>query len=329
MGIVIQKFGGTSFRDINIQDNILSHIKRCIIKGDYPVIVVSAMGRKNEPYATDTLIEQLENIDPKIDPKKKDLIMSCGEIISAALVSHLLDSQGFSSEALMGIQAGIITDNNFNSSNIIHIDAQPILNLIKSGKIPVVAGFQGATEDMEITTLGRGGSDITAVTLGGYLNADRIDIFTDVPGVAIIDPHIIPSPKYIESIGYDDMYDLASNGVNVIHPKAVKIGKKYNIPINIRSTYLDLPGTIISNFDDKKSDRVIGIALDTKSNPNVISIFFSEYYDNKSKIEFKDYLLHYDEILPKIDWTKNKVSILVDSDKITHWGEIIYRYFFP
>ncbi len=329
MGIVIQKFGGTSFRDISRQDNILSHIKRCIIKGDYPVIVVSAMGRKDEPYATDTLIEQLENIDLKIDPKKKDLIMSCGEIISATLVSHLLDSQGLPSEALMGIQAGIITDNNFNSSNIIHIDTRPILSLIKSGKIPIVAGFQGATKDMEITTLGRGGSDITAVTLGGYLNADRVDIFTDVPGVAIIDPHIVPSSKYIESISYDDMYNLASNGVNVIHPKAVKIGKKYNIPINIRSTYLDSPGTIISDSDDKKSDRVIGIALDIKSNPNIISVFFNEYFDNKSKREFKDYLLHYDEIFKNTNWEKNQISILVDSDKITYCGEIIYRYFFP
>ncbi|MGN9166004.1 aspartate kinase [Tissierellaceae bacterium HCP3S3_D8] len=329
MGIIIQKFGGTSFRDINKQDNILSHIKRCIKKGNYPVIVVSAIGRKNEPYATDTLIEQLEKISLEIDPKKKDLIMSCGETISATLISHLLDSEDIPSEALMGIQAGIVTDDNFNSSNIIDIDTSTILNFIEQGKIPVVAGFQGATKNMEITTLGRGGSDITAVTLGGYLNADRVDIFTDVPGVAIIDPHIISSPKYIESISYDDMYNLASSGVNVIHPKAVKIGKKFNIPINIRSTYLDTPGTIISNLNQQNSDKIIGIALDMRSNPNIISVFLNEYCDDRSKQEFEDYILQHDKIFFKLIWNKNKVSILVNPDKSTYCGELIYRYFFP
>lgn len=329
MGIIILKFGGTSLRSINKENHILSHIKKSINEGNHPVVVVSAIGRKGEPYATDTLIEQLEKISHKIDPKKKDLIMSCGETISTAIVSHLLDSQGIPSEPFMGLQAGIVTDDNFNSSDILDIDVDNILDCISKDKVPVVAGFQGATKDMEITTLGRGGSDITAVTLGGYLEADRVDIFTDVPGVAIIDPNIVSSPHYIKSINYDDMYRLASNGANVIHPKAVQISKEFNIPIQIRSTYLDMPGTIISNSKDKTTEVIIGIALDTKSYPNVITVLFNESYDYHSKKKFERYLLQDEVFLETIWYHENKLAIFFKSGNIAYFGKKIYEYFFP
>lgn len=328
MGIVIQKFGGTSLRSINDENHFLSHIQKSISNGENPVVVVSAIGRKGDPYATDTLIEELEKISNKIDPQKKDLIMSCGETISAAIVSHLLETKGIPSEPFMGLQAGIITDDNFTFSNILNIDVQNILDCLDKGLVPVVAGFQGANKKLKITTLGRGGSDITAVSLGGYLQADRVDIFTDVPGVAIIDPNIVPSTKYIEIINYDDMYALASNGVSVIHPRAVEIGKKFNIPIQVKSTFLDANGTIISDFENRGSRPIIGIAVDSKITTNVITIVFNKEFDYYSKKKFERYLLEDEVFLETIWYHGNKLAILLKFDDINYFGKKIYRYFF-
>lgn len=214
-------------------------------------MVVSAIGRRKEPYATDTLISLLENIDDKIDPEKKDLIMSCGEIISCVFLAHLLDAENIASVALTGFQAGIITDRSFNSAKILDINSASIMKYLDDNKVVVVAGFQGATSDYEITTLGRGGSDTTAVALGGYLKADRVEIFTDVPGVAYDDPKLVPDTKFIDKISYEDMYKLASNGAKVIHPQAVLIGERFNIPIRITSSENKEKGTLIWNIDDK------------------------------------------------------------------------------
>ena len=229
MAIIVQKFGGTSLRDANGLKFLLSHVKKAKSLGNDLVVVVSSMGRKGEPYATDTLINQLEEIDINIDPMKKDLIMSCGEVISCAVVAHLLDSNGIQAIPLTGFQAGILTNDDFNQAEILDIDTKVILENLNSGKVVVVAGFQGITSKGKITTLGRGGSDITAVVLGGFLDAERVDIFTDVEGVAVIDPRIIPFAKYLENISYSNMYNLASNGTDVIHPKAVLAAEQYNI----------------------------------------------------------------------------------------------------
>lgn len=329
MGIVVQKFGGTSLRSINQENHFLSHIQRAIENGEKPVVVVSAIGRKGEPYATDTLIDELAKISKQIEPQKKDLIMSCGEIISTAMVSHLLDTKGIPSEPFTGLQAGIITDDNFNSGNILDINVTNILNCIKQGKVPVVAGFQGATKRMKITTLGRGGSDTTAVTLAGYLGAKRADIFTDVPGVAIINPNIIPETKYIKSINYDDMHVLASNGVGVIHPKAVEIGKKFNVPIQIRSTFSDEPGTIISNLQNMGSTPIVGIALESTLTTNVITVVFNKGFDYPDRKRFEEYILEDEMFLETIWYHENKLAIFLKFDDMDYFGKKVYKYFFP
>lgn len=328
MGIVVQKYGGTSLRDISNQKDLLTHVKECINEGNKLVIVVSAMGRKGEPYATDTLIDLLENINDNVDPKKKDLIMSCGEIISAAVVSHILDVEGIPSEALTGFQAGILTNEEFTSSEIIDIDISKIAKHISEGKIVVVAGFQGNTKDKEITTLGRGGSDTTAVALGGHLKAERVDIFTDVPGVAVIDPDIVPTTKYIDQISYDDMHKLASNGVGVIHPRAVLAGKEFNIPIRIRSTYSNGPGTLISHLEDKRPKKITGIALKKQIETGIISVFFKNDDNIKFREDFEKYLLQDNERILEIFWYDDKVSIMVESHKILFYAEKIYKYFY-
>lgn len=327
MGIFIQKYGGTSLRDPSNLKDLLTHVKKCISEGNKLVIVVSAMGRKGDPYATDTLIGQLKKINKTIDPKKKDLIMSCGETISASTISHLLDTAGIPSEALMGCQAGILTNSDFNSSEILNIDISKILKYIRNDKVVVVAGFQGCNIDNEITTFGRGGSDITAVTLGGYLNAERVDIFTDVPGLALIDPNIVPYTKYIENISYDDMYLLAENGAKVIHSRAVLAGKAFNIPIKICSNNLEGPGTIISN-KESSSENIIGIALKNEDNMTIISVLFKEEDRKKIKNKIEDCLkINTMEIL-KINYFENKVSIVTNLDKANSYAKDLYDYFF-
>ena len=262
MGIVVQKFGGTSVATGSARLSLLNHVKTAKQQGKDVVLVVSAMGRKGEPYATDTIISLLESINPHIDPVKKDLILSCGEIISCSLIAHFLDTNGIKAEALTGFQAGILTTNDFNNSDIISIDTTNIQKYISQGKVPVIAGFQGITWNGEITTLGRGGSDTTAVELGGYLKADCVDIFTDVPGIAIVDPRIVPSAQYIKRISYSDIYKLAYHGAKVIHPRAVKAAEKHSLPVRVRSTFSEDEGTLISSSLTDTGRKIIGIALD-------------------------------------------------------------------
>ncbi|SCG84298.1 aspartate kinase [Proteiniborus sp. DW1] len=302
---IVLKFGGTSLRDEKSRAALLNHVKKYKNNGYQIIVVVSAMGRAGEPYATDSLISLLANISEAMDPKKKDLIMSCGEIISSAVIAHLFDVNGIPAEALTGFQAGIYTNKTFNDSDILHIDTSKITRCLDDGKVVVVAGFQGITEDMEITTLGRGGSDITAVALGGYLNAKIVDIFTDVPGVAVIDPHIISYTSYQKKISYSNMYKLACNGTKVIHPRAVSTAEKFNIPICVRSTFCENSGTLIFNYENQ-NESIIGISIDkdytyskiekTQENnitfPNNTSIlhkdkedFISLYYSNNNFIK--------------------------------------------
>lgn len=325
MSIVIQKFGGTSLRNLSNQSEFLKLVKKEVQFGSKLVVVVSAMGRNGDPYATDTLISQLENISNEINPKKKDLIMSVGETISAAIVSHLLESEGLSSEALTGFQAGIITDDTFNSGKIMKINPNKIQGYLNKNKIVVVAGFQGATKDLDITTLGRGGSDTTAVALGGSLNAERVDIFTDVPGVAVTDPRIVPYARYIKNISYDDMYRLAINGANVIHPHAVLLGKQYNIPIRILSTFMDDTGTLISN--DKSNLRIIGFGIKKQEDNSIISFLFSSDYEDEIKKELDRFLLDEKKHLINIEYFNDKASIVVKNEELSEFSQRLYANF--
>ncbi len=266
MGIVVQKYGGTSVASEAARQSILRHVKKARQQGKDVVLVVSAMGRKGDPYSTDTIISLMEAINPHIEPAKKDLLASCGETISCSLIAHFLDTNGIEAEAMTGFQAGILTTDDFNNSDIISIDTANIHKYLSKGKVPVIAGFQGITGDGRITTLGRGGSDTTAVELGGYLKAEVVDIFTDVPGVAFVDPRVLPSAEYIRSISCEDMYKLASNGAKVIHPRAVSAARKFGVPVRVRSTYDDGEGTLITDKPTITEKKIIGIALDKTYN---------------------------------------------------------------
>ena len=288
--------------------------------------MVSAIGRKGDPYATDTLIELLEKINISVELKKKDLIMSCGEIISCTMLSHLLDSENISSVALTGYQAGILTDSNFNAAKIMDVDTSIIMKNLNDGKVVIVAGFQGMNCNNEITTLGRGGSDTTAVALGGYLGAKRVDIFTDVPGVAITDPNLVPDAKYIENISYESMYNLSSNGAKIIHPLAISMGAKFNVPIRITSTENNERGTLISNEDD--TNNIVGIAVKEESNKKIFTILLNDI-DINIILKDLDKFLNEDKKknILEINLCKKKLTLVTREKNISHFAKDLYNFF--
>lgn len=232
MRIVVQKYGGTSVNTKENRSNIILNVRDALQEGLQPVIVVSAMGRNPEPYSTDALFSLLPNIE-STDLRSKDLLASCGEIITAVIVSEELKQEGYKAYPLTGGQSGIMTDNNFGEGKILDIDVSMILNLTSQGIIPVVAGFQGMSKDCQVLTLGRGGSDITATALGGALNAELIEIYTDVDGVMTADPNVVQTAELLNVIEYKDVFQLAEYGAKVIHPRAVEFAMKANVPVSV------------------------------------------------------------------------------------------------
>jgi aspartate kinase len=329
MAVVVQKFGGTSVATEQAREALLKQVKSAKDQGDTVILVVSAMGRFGEPYATDTLIGLLESINSKIDPRKKDLIMSCGEIISCSIIAHLLESHGIAAEPLTGGQAGILTTHVFGNSEIININTAAINKIMASGKVVVVAGFQGTTESGEITTLGRGGSDTAAVVIGGYMNADRVDIFTDVTGIAKVDPRIVSETAYIQKISYDDMYQLAKHGAKVIHPRAVEAAKEFSIPVRVRSTFSDKEGTLITHMQSDKTSVMIGMAIHRDEAQDVarIYILFAADLPVRRFEEFELFCEREGIEHEGIIWDENHITVLLQTNRLTNTTRTLYKYF--
>jgi aspartate kinase len=279
MNILIQKFGGTSVSSKERREKVISKVVKAINEGFSPVVVISAMGRYGEPYATDTL---LSLIDDKLKRENKlatDLLMCCGEIISAVILCNDLDLIGVEAVPLSGGQAGIITDDNFSNASLIDVDDKKILDVLSQGKVPVVTGFQGMTEDGFFTTLGRGGSDTSAAILGVALDAQSIEIYTDVDGIMTADPRIVKEASLINVLSYDEVFQLADQGAKVIHPNAVEIAKLGNIPIIIKNTMNDCEGTIINSIGDKKNKKLV-TSITSHNNRVQVSINLEDNIEN-------------------------------------------------
>ncbi len=276
MRILVQKFGGTSVATPERRTQVAAKVSEAVSEGYSPVVVVSAIGRSGDPYATDTLLSLVKGIYGDVPKRELDLLMSCGEIISGAVLVTTLQSLGFEAVLLTGGQAGIITNDSFGAARIIRVEPQAILEHVENGVIVVVTGFQGGTEEGQITTLGRGGSDTTASALGVALNAEAIDIYTDVEGIMTADPRIVEDARILDTVTYTEITQLAHQGAKVIHPRAVEIAMQRNIPIRIKSTFSDAPGTLVTSMQpnmgagtDITGDRLItGIA----HTPNVTQI---------------------------------------------------------
>ncbi len=258
MALIVQKYGGSSVADAEKIKNVARRIAATKDKGNEVIVVVSAMGD-----TTDDLIKLSEQITPKPEEREMDVLLSTGEIVSSTLLTMALHSMGQKAVSLSGAQAGIETDSSHSKARIVHVEPKRIIKELESGNIVIVAGFQGITRGMDITTLGRGGSDTTAVALAAALKAQICEIYTDVEGVFTADPRIVPEARKLKEIGYEEMLELATMGAKVMHSRAVELGQVYKMPILVASSFSDRPGTIIHGGTPMEvRNKVSGIAHD-------------------------------------------------------------------
>jgi len=248
--VIVQKFGGTSLATPAYRDLVAERVGAALRRGVTPVVVVSAMGRVGDPYATDTLLALAKDIYPEMPPREIDLLMATGEVISAVVLAGTLRGKSLPAVVLTGGQAGIVTDRAFGNARILRVEPDHLLRHLDRGDLCVVAGFQGLAETGDITTLGRGGSDTTAAALAVALRAELVEIYTDVSGVKTADPRIVPEARTLPVVSYEEIFQLAHQGAKVVHPRAVELAMRANVPVRVRSTFDDpdeAPGTLITH----------------------------------------------------------------------------------
>lgn len=281
MKIIVQKFGGTSVATKEKRSMVINKVKKAIQLGYSPILVVSAMGRKGDPYATDSLLSLVDGKTLADNKQAADLLMCCGEFISSVVMSNELINEGIDAMPLTGGQAGIITDNTFSDAKTLEVRTKNLLELLEEGKVPVVTGFQGITEDGFFTTLGRGGSDTSASIIGAAVKSERIEIYTDVDGIMTADPRIVQNASVINVLNYDEVFQLADQGAKVIHPRAVEIAKNHNIPLYIKNTMNDSEGTIINSVGDQNSKRLV-TSITSSDNRVQVIVKISDNKDNEA-----------------------------------------------
>jgi len=240
MALIVQKYGGSSVADEERIKNVARRIITAKERGNDVVVVVSAMGK-----TTDELIRLAHQVTDRPDERELDVLLSTGELISSTLLALALKSMGHKAISLSGAQAGIWTDAVYSRARILTVEAHRIVKELGEGKIVIVAGFQGITHEMDVTTLGRGGSDTTAVAMAASLGAQACEIYTDVEGVYTADPRLVPEARKLRELGYEEMLELASQGAKVLHPRAVELGELFDIPILVASSFTESPGTLI------------------------------------------------------------------------------------
>ena len=256
--LIVQKYGGTSVGDLERIANVAARVAEAKKNGDDVVVVVSAMSGE-----TNKLVGYAEHFSKNPSAREMDILLSSGERVTSALLAIALDEMGFAAVALTGRQAGIYTDDVHTKARIEHIDASKMHAALAEGKVVVVAGFQGITEDGTVTTLGRGGSDLSAVAVAGALDADLCEIYTDVDGIYTTDPRIEPEAKKIEKISYDEMLEFASLGAKVLQNRSVELAKKLNVNLVTRSSFNHNEGTLITKEENIMEKPIVsGVAVD-------------------------------------------------------------------
>lgn len=249
MKIIVKKFGGTSVQDDEARKQALKHVAYAVDEGYKVAVVVSAIGRQGAPYATDSLLQLVGGKATKLDNRELDMVVSIGEVISAAVFTQLVKKSGFKATALTGSEAGIRTNNDYQNAKVLNVEVQNVMEAFEDHDVVVIAGFQGLSNEGHVTTLGRGGSDTSAALLGVALQAKRCDIFTDVSGMMTGDPRIVERARYLKEVSYDEVVNMAHEGAKVIHPRAVQVAQQGHLPLTIRSTWdaVDEMGTLISD----------------------------------------------------------------------------------
>jgi aspartate kinase len=259
VGLVVQKYGGSSLANADRILAVADRIRRAREAGNEVVVVVSAMGN-----TTDELIQLARSVSEEPSKRELDLLLSTGETVSATLVAMALEAMDCPVVSLTGAQLGIKTDSFYSRARIVDVQTDRVRAELSNGRCVIVTGFQGVTEEGDITTLGRGGSDTSAVALGCALGAPRCQIYTDVDGVYTADPRVVPDARLLSAISYEEMLEMAQMGARVMHPRAVELGEVYGLPIEVRSSFHERPGTLIHGGDRVEvRKRVRGIAHDT------------------------------------------------------------------
>jgi aspartate kinase len=290
--LIVQKYGGTSVGNPERIKNVARRAVRAKQEGHDVVVVVSAMSGE-----TDKLINLAHQVNDNPDPREMDMLVSTGERVTIALLAMAIQALGQQAQSFTGRQAGIISDSVHTKARIEKITGERVRQAVQDGKIAVVAGFQGVTADSDdVTTLGRGGSDLTAVAVAAALKADFCDIYTDVDGVYTTDPNMVPQARKLDKISYDEMLELASLGAKVLQTRSVEFAKKYNVPVRVLSSFNDNPGTLVTKEDaDMEKVVVSGVAYDKNQvkvtvqgvpdKPGVAARIFSTIADNNVVVD--------------------------------------------
>ena len=325
MALIVQKFGGSSVADANRVRNVANRVVETANAGNKVVVVVSAQGD-----TTDDLIEKVMEINPNASKREMDMLLSSGEQISIALLAMAIQKIGHPVVSLTGWQAGFRSNAAHSNARISRIDTERIETELDRGNIAVVAGFQGINKYDDITTLGRGGSDTSAVAIAAALHADKCEIYTDVDGVYTADPRIVKDAKKLSEITYDEMLELASLGANVLHNRSVEMAKKYNVPLEVKSSFEKVDGTVVKEVTSMEKMLIRGVTRDNdvariavigventpgiafrifsalaKENINVDMILQSVGRNGKKDIAFTVTKAHKDETLKVIDGLKD------------------------
>jgi aspartate kinase len=266
MALVVQKYGGTSVGDIDRIRNVARRVIHTRDEGHRVVVVVSAMAGE-----TDKLIRLARQVTPDPDEREMDVLVSTGEQVTIALLAMTLKSMGCDAKSYLGFQIKIATDSAFGKARITGIESEKVLEDLRNGRVVVVAGFQGVDESENITTLGRGGSDTTAVAVAAAIRADVCEIYTDVDGVYTTDPNICPKARKLSRISYDEMLEMASLGAKVLQIRSVEFAKKYDVPLHVRSSFNDNPGTIVCK-EEREMERVVVSGVTYNKNEAKIEI---------------------------------------------------------
>ncbi|WP_175639866.1 aspartate kinase [Metabacillus schmidteae] len=329
MGIIVQKFGGTSVGSVDRILNVANRVIQEKEAGNDVVVVVSAMGK-----STDELVSLAAQLTSKPSKREMDMLLTTGEQVTISLLSMALIEKGYDAISFTGWQAGIETEATHGNARITNIKTEQLKNELGKGKIVVVAGFQGLSSDQQITTLGRGGSDTTAVALAAALGAEKCDIYTDVTGVYTTDPRFVKGARKLDAISYDEMLELANLGAGVLHPRAVEFAKNYNVPLEVRSSMENERGTMIEEETEMEQNLVVrGIAFEdqvtrvsviglpnelttlstifttlAKNNVNVDIIIQNTTSDNKTTISFSVKTGDLEDTLQVLEQHKNELK---------------------
>ncbi len=291
MSLIVQKYGGTSVGTAERIRAVAEHVAQTRSDGHEVVVVVSAMGK-----TTDDLIVLAEQISPNNPAREMDMLLTAGERISMALVSMALSAVGVESASFTGSQAGIITDTSHRRAKILEMRPDRIREALDDGLVPVVAGFQGVSTERDITTLGRGGTDVTAVALAAALKADVCEIFTDVTGVFSADPRVVPKARKLDNVSFDEMLEIAATGGRVLMLRSVEFARRHNVPIHVRSSFTWEPGTWIVEEDPTMEEAIVSAITDDTSEakitvggvpdrPGVAATLFRELADSGINVD--------------------------------------------